>query len=229
MGLGPFRFVGIVSIPSSSVAEANPDAYNNALRDLPNDLIGGCGTCSCCGQSIMHVCIIRNAAGERYGVGTDCVLKTGNAYLGDEAKVAIAKHQRHLRWQQREAKRQAEHKVWLAQVCETGETNAARLERVRLEKEAAEKRVQAERKAQQATNFNRYAFLLPILSAQSRTEGDFCYNMAARIRNGNELSGRPLEIVGEIYARQYGRRGSKGYEQAMDEFCKAVDGEEVRE
>ena len=47
----PFHFLCIVSIPGLC-PEANPDACNNALRALPRDLIGGCGTCQCCGTAI---------------------------------------------------------------------------------------------------------------------------------------------------------------------------------
>jgi hypothetical protein len=90
MGVGPFRFVGMVSIPSPS---------------LPRSLENGCGTCANCGQAITNVCIIENAQGDKYGVGTDCVLKTDDPCLGNKAKVAIAKLQRKQRFARAAAKR----------------------------------------------------------------------------------------------------------------------------
>jgi len=75
MGVGPWRFVGVAQIPPTSLGEANPDAYNNALRDLPK-LKAGLGTCACCGMAIMNIFIVRDSAGDLWGVGCDCIRKT---------------------------------------------------------------------------------------------------------------------------------------------------------
>jgi hypothetical protein len=216
MGTGPFRFVGMASIPSASLAEQNPSGYSSALAMLPRNLIGGCGTCYNCGKGITHVCIIENAQGQRYGVGTDCVEKTGDKYLGDKAKVAIARIQREQR-RERDARLRAEqHKKWLATVCnEVGETNAQRVEREHAEHDAAEKARQAARLAEA----EKFFFLLPHLSGP---EGGFCASIANQIRRGYVPSGRALDICGDIYAKAHGRRGSKGYDAALDEFYNKI-------
>jgi hypothetical protein len=209
MGTGPFRFVGMVSIPSLTLAEQNPSAYQNAVADLPHDLEGGLGACCNCGQAITNVCIIENAQGIRYGVGTDCVLKTDDPCLGNKAKVAIAKLQRKQRLQRAAAKREAHRQKWLSSVCnEAGETNGHRIERERQERDAAEK-------AAKDAVWSKFGFLLPYLSGP---EGGFCASIAAGIRNGQAPRGRPLDICGEIYAKAHGRRGSKAYAEALNEF-----------
>jgi hypothetical protein len=216
LGTGPYRFVGMVSIPGPSLAEANPEAYNNALRELPRDLVGGCGTCSCCGMAIMNICIVVNGQGQRYGIGSDCVLKTGDAYLGNPAKIAIAKHQRHQRAIRNAAKRAAKHKVWLATVCnEAGETNSQRLDRESLEREGAEKALKAQQAVERTAATAKFGFLLPYLSGP---EGGFCESIAKGIRQGYPPRVRAVDICGEIYAKAHGRRGSKAYNEALDEF-----------
>lgn len=35
LGLAPFRCVGAYSLPSAEMAEKNPAAYQNALREMP--------------------------------------------------------------------------------------------------------------------------------------------------------------------------------------------------
>jgi hypothetical protein len=212
MGLGPFRFVGMVQIPSASLAEHNPSAYNGALASLPRNLIGGCGTCYNCGMAISNICIVENSTGQRYGIGSDCVLKTGDPFLGNKVKVTLARIQRAKRQEKAEAQREARRAAFLSAVCnEAGETNAQRIERENSEAKAAQV-------AREAAALSRFAFILPILDAHSRTDGDFCYNMAYGLRHGNMPRGRALDIVGDIYAKSFGRRDSKAYNAAREEF-----------
>lgn len=84
LGLAPFRCVGMASIPSPSLAEQNPTAYNNALAMLPRGI--GCGSCQYCGTAIMHNFIIESSDGHRFVVGSDCVAKTGDAGLMQQVK-----------------------------------------------------------------------------------------------------------------------------------------------
>jgi hypothetical protein len=209
MGTGPFRFVGMVSIPSATLAEQNPSAYQNALASLPHDLEGGLGACANCGQAITNVCIIENAQGTRYGVGTDCVQKTGDPFLGVKAEIAVARLRRRQRHAREAAKREANRQQWLGTLCnEASETNAQRIERERTEQEVADK-------ARKEAVWAKFGFLLPYLRGP---EGGFCASVAAGIRNGHAPSGRGLEISGEIYTKTHGRRGSNAYVEALNEF-----------
>jgi len=66
LGVAPFRFVGV----TESIFKAAPDAPRQP---------GTC--CDFCGTGIMVVCIIQDANGKRFKVGSDCVAKTGDKGL----------------------------------------------------------------------------------------------------------------------------------------------------
>src|SRR5688572_27044861 len=127
MGRGPYRFLFLAVIPGPTLAEKNPSAYNAALQALPRDLVGGCGTCANCGMAIMNVYVVADANGAKYGVGCDCVEKTGDACLSKPALIAKAKLERDARRLKADAKRLKKHNDWLAAICPTGETNAERI------------------------------------------------------------------------------------------------------
>lgn len=205
MAYGPYRFVGACAIPSPSLGEQNPNAYNAALAALPRDLRNGCGTCANCGRAIMNICIVVAGDGSRWGVGCDCIEKTGDASLATPAKVATARIERNKRRVAAECRREVSRLAWLAEVDPvTGETREAKHSRERAEQAAA-------LAATAAAVVARFGFLLPALDDAT---GDFASSIAADIRSGSAPSGRALQICIEIYARQFGRRGSKAFEAA---------------
>lgn len=113
LGRAPFRCVGVASIPSASLAEANPQAYNNALAMLPKGL--GCGSCSYCGTGIMHNYIIVSADDRRFVVGSDCVARTGDAGLTKQTRAVrlqVVREQRAERSRMKRAEREA---IWAAE------------------------------------------------------------------------------------------------------------------
>lgn len=213
MGTGPFTFVAMWSFPPRDLAEKNPSAYNAAMQDMPK-LKGGCGTCSNCGMAISNICIVRNAQGEVYGVGSDCVMKTEDKALGDKAKVAVARHEAELRRARNEEKRRVQHEAWLAKVCnEAGETNAQRI--ARENQEHADK-VAADKAARLAKGA-KYAKISSVLAQKSNSSGDFCSSISTGLQEGYLPSGRGLTIVIDIYAKTFGRRGTAAYEAAATE------------
>lgn len=223
MGTGPYRFVGIVSLPSSSLAEANPDAYNGALREcaeIAGKVSNGLGSCRHCGTAIMHNCIVTDAQGIRYSVGSDCVIKTDDQCLGDKVKVELARMTKAANRVKRQRVEEARRAKWLATVCnDRGETNSQRLEREgveRIEREAFEAKAREVAGAQ-------YAWLADVIAGHSRQEGDFCHNISRQIRNGRLPSGRGLSITADIYAKHFGRYDSKAYNAAIEEFETKLD------
>lgn len=113
LGLARFQCVGLYSIPSASMAEKNPQAYNNALAEMPKGL--GCGSCAYCGTAIMHNFIIESSDGKRFVVGSDCVGRTGDAGLIKEVKrerIRIAKEQRDIKRRMKADERAA---IWAAE------------------------------------------------------------------------------------------------------------------
>lgn len=65
--------VGFFSLPSPSLAEHNPSAYNAAMAGCPK----GAGSCQHCGTGILHHVVIRIGA-DQYFIGRDCANRVGS-------------------------------------------------------------------------------------------------------------------------------------------------------
>lgn len=65
--------IGFFSLPSASLAERNPSAYNAAMREVP----AGAGSCQHCGTGILHHVVIRIDA-DRFFIGRDCASRVGS-------------------------------------------------------------------------------------------------------------------------------------------------------
>lgn len=73
MTLQTARIIGFFSIPSPSLAEHNPQAYAEAMREIP----ANAGTCSHCGTGIVHHVVIVDDTGKTRFIGTTCAEKVG--------------------------------------------------------------------------------------------------------------------------------------------------------
>jgi hypothetical protein len=67
----PFQFAGLFELPSSSLLEQNPAAYNNAMRDMPCPV----GSCAYCGTGIKYNYIVKDADDRKFAVGCECINK----------------------------------------------------------------------------------------------------------------------------------------------------------
>lgn len=94
--------IGFFSIPSPSLAEHNPSAYNAAIAGLP----AGAGCCSQCGMGIIHHVVIREESGLVRLVGTDCAMKIG--VDGEAVRLRITSEERAAR----DAKHEARMAAW---------------------------------------------------------------------------------------------------------------------
>lgn len=65
--------MGFFSLPSASLAEANPAAYSSAWAQAP----AGAGSCAYCGTGILHHCAIRLPDGSTAFIGLDCAKRVG--------------------------------------------------------------------------------------------------------------------------------------------------------
>lgn len=200
-GLAPFRCVGSYSLPSPQMAEQNPSAYQNALREMPKGW--GIGTCAYCGMGLMHNFLIRSADNKGFVVGSECVAKTNDVGLGNAVKVRVARMRNKARREKMAAEREAKYKQWKID-------NADRLAAEAAEREAKEAAKQAERIA----NREKWEFLLPYLQG----DGPFVSSMHDAIERGDPPTGRAVTILGEIWAKAHGRRGSQAYNDALDDF-----------
>lgn len=235
MGEGPYQFVGCYDLgeamdPNSAANFGNMRGW---VQDAPK-LKAGLGTCSCCGHGIMQICIIRNRAGELYGVGSDCVEKADqDGICRDGVKAAIALRNRAKARARREAKRKAE---W----------EAGREQRERRNREIAARELAEQRERYAAAERNRP--VIDLLYGDAWTactgrrepqhsgwgahvwldqwnrwhdgsfDGGFRASILADLLNGipaHTLTPRAINILCDIYAKHNGgRAGSKAYDAA---------------
>ena len=218
LGLPSFKFIGIAKIPAPSLGEANPTAYMNALHALPKDLKNGCGSCAHCGTAIMNIFIIRNAAGEKYGVGCDCIEKSGDQPLVRASHLAKLQADKAAR----RAKREAGYAARQAEVVDaaTGETREQLQKRLNDQYRAAETaREAAELEKRKLVS----AILAPYGEMMRDGQGGFRDSVGQDMQSGRIPTGRAAEIAAEIIGKQYGRRGTKAYWAAAETFCLALE------
>lgn len=166
--------------------------------------------CDHCGSGLRYEFIVRNAAGKEFGVGCECVRKTLDKGISDPADAAMIK----LLREQNEAKREAKREARLAEInrraSEKWEAGAAEREARRLEAEA-----------KKAAFMTAWA---PIIEVLEKTNGDFAkgihWDMTEQL---NPPRGRALDICFDIYGKQFGRKNSKKFNQAVDALVDALE------
>lgn len=207
LGVGPFRLLYVASFPAPSMAEQNPEAYNNALRALPRDV--PLGSCNHCGMCLMHNFVCQSSDGKKFVVGSDCVHKLGDPSLGNKVRIEVLRRQRADRRAKAEAQRAARRAKWLIDNADLIKAQ-----------DAARAKAAEEAKVAGLAVTAKWAFVLPVLDAQN---GNFCASIARDIRNGQAPRGRAVEILGDIYAKAVGRRDSKAYIAALEQFSANVE------
>jgi hypothetical protein len=216
LGVGPFVFVCSVEIgdPEDGASFMNSSRIQS---EQAKKFKVGFGTCDHCGRGIMHNAVIRDSEGKHFVVGMDCAQKTNDPCLANKAKL----EQRRITREKRQERKRLKQEAWLNTVCETGETNGERELRERDERIAEtnrrnEKREAEERKLGLAT-LNKWKFWLESTGARPDSDG-FLGSIVCGLIRGCEPTGRGLEICGDIFARQSGRRGSNANEEAWTIF-----------
>ena len=200
-GTAPFKFVGIWSTPSKNLMEVNPSAYDAAIRARPTCCHFACDHC---GTGIGTHCIIIDAEGKKFAVGSDCVAKTDHIEVLSAVKLALKEQAKAARGAKREAVRLARQAAYDAVLQSQRDVNGGLTDN--------EVIAQAALVARQA-NLAITGDLVEILCAAG---GDFCYSIAQNYRNGSAPRGRAKDIVIEIVAKQSGRKGSKAYAAALE-------------
>jgi hypothetical protein len=205
LGESPFRFVGL-----------NKNVYSAA----PGHIQAG-GTCCYCGQGIMWECTIRSNDGKLFTVGCDCVAKLDRADNRLVAAVHRAKlkaerdkrdAEREARWAENRAKREAELQA-------QRDRNGGLTDRELVERQ--EMLAAKEKEAELAAG---NAWLISVLKAVEY-RSDFIQSMIDTLHRGTVagLSPRCQSILKDIYAKHHGRRGSKKYDAAEQEFESRIE------
>lgn len=222
LGLAPFRFVELAELPPKSLLEANPDAYNNRMRDLPTEV--GLGSCHYCGNGIRFNFIIESFDGKRFAVGSECVRKLnlkGSDDLkleNDVRRARLAKER-----EKREAKRLEKRREYEEKMRPIWEAN-------RKEREAEMDRKEEERRLREIENAAGNAWIVEVLAKANRLgSSDFLQSFYGKLHQGSvridELSEKVTRILREIYGKtKSGKRvGSKDFEAAAAEFDKKLE------
>ncbi len=216
LGVGPFSLECCVDIPDPEFAAINTGA-SLELAEQSRRFKVGFGTCDHCGQGIMHNAVIRDSEGKHFVVGLDCAQKTFDSCLASKAKI----EQRRISREKAQERKRLKHEAWLNTVCSTGETNGEREVRERDERNAAAQRRVDERKAKERelglATLTKWKFWLEATGARPDSPG-FVGSIALGLTRGNEPTGRGLSICGEIFAKTFGRGGSKANDHGWDVF-----------
>lgn len=215
-GTAPFRFIAVWSAPSKALLEANPEAYNAQMRSKPEFCHFSCDHCGTC---ISNHCIIVDATGTKFSVGTDCVMKTTHTEVISKVKLALRKKAKAVRDAKREAAQQARQAAYKAQLQAQRDANNGLTDA-----EVAQNQAAAERKDRVARIA---AIVAPVADVLDAAGGDFCFSISREYRAGFAPRGRAKTIVAEIIAKQSGRKGSAAYEAALDAAEDLIESIEV--
>ena len=151
------------------------------------------------------------------GVGCDCIRKTDrdDNRLLTAAERALGNLKRAKKQAELAAKWEAKRVALNAELDRQRSANGGLTDA-----EVAERKAQAERAAAAAPFLALNAWLLAVLEAGNHQSGGFVDGMIEKLGTmpAAKLSPRCLDILGDMYAKAAGRRGSKAYDAARDEF-----------
>lgn len=210
-GKAPFKVVGIFEMPSKSLLEYNPAAYNNQMAMMPRNC--ACGSCAVCGSPLTINYIIKDANGKLFPVGCECVRKHGSASLIEKTKALKLKRDREIREQKRLAR-------WESNLQAQREKNGG-LTNYELyqEKQAAAKKRELERIRPIIET------LAPLADAiDDGLNGTFRCSIACDLREGKIPKGRGMAITIGILAKMAGRKNSKAYQAEYDRIESIFNG-----
>ncbi len=220
LGVAPFSVHCVISIPSKSLCEANPNAYNSAMAEACGRAKAlGVHLCSCesCGMSLEHNVVIRDANKKFFVVGMDCAMKTGDSKVITQVENLERLRQKALREAKATAAREVRQQARLAELAAQRKRNDGLTDA----EVAQHERAQAI-EALKAQNAAKYRWLLDVLNQVSYSS-DFVRSMIDLIeaRGIAALSPKCQNILADIYAKTItngAKRGSKKYDEALNAF-----------
>ncbi|MFK5951030.1 MAG: hypothetical protein QM500_19935 [Methylococcales bacterium] len=197
VGTAPFKCVGVASLPSTSLAEANPDAYNQAMRDLPKGF--NLGSCKVCGTSLINNFLIIDADNAKFSVGCDCVEKSGDNGLIQEVKAIKLEKERAKRAEKRHQKQLENQRVYEKELDLERARNGGLTDRELLIQK------------QQEIEDQKILLLTPLANALYDGKGGFRDSVCDDLNSGKLPTGRGRDIMIGIIAKQKGKLNSEQY------------------
>lgn len=202
VGKAPFKVMGVYELPSISLAEHNPSAYNNQLAMMPKGY--RCGSCMVCGTGLKVNYLMNDSLGNKFSVGCDCVGKSGNSSLITKVKALKLQRAKEIRAEKRDIARlerlqqQRDINGGLTDYEVSEKKRARRLEEERIERES------------------RIEILEPIADLMRDGKLGFRDSIADDLDQGVIPYGRGLDITIDVLAKIAGRRNSKAYDAEYD-------------
>lgn len=167
---------------------------------------GGRGMCEHCGRGIKYHCHIQDSNGFKFVVGTSCVLKTGDKRVGTPMEIKLKELKRQEQWEKRQAKEEARRIAYLNEIMPSGKTRQQ-------EQEEHAKMEEQQKEEKRKLFFQKWGEVMEVLQTAN---GEFARSVLEGLNEQNEPFGRGKIICCEIYAKSFGRRGSKKYEEALE-------------
>lgn len=198
IGPGPYKHCGSYDM---GAALAHQQAFGDtasAFRDAPR-LVAGMGTCAHCGMAILNIQIIERGDGKRYGVGSDCVLKTNEYKLVSAMKLEKNRIAREKRQKKNEERR-------ISMLAAQRERNGGLTDYELSEKKREEAKAAAAEARKPIA-----ALLSPLADALADGRGGFCDSIARQMREGFVPKGGAFDITLDILSKLAGRANSKAY------------------
>lgn len=192
LGKAPFQCVGVVSLPSKTLAEHNPDAYRNQMNNIPRGF--EVGTCAACGMSLTNNFLIKSADGRQFSVGCDCVKKHGGNGLVEQVKL--------IKRREAAKARQAQQMIAYQEALEQQRARNGGL----TDDEIAEEAKKQELCALDAKMEKVEVLLIDVVRALNLQNGDFVRSVIRQINAGALPDGRARAICCEIYAKHHANK-----------------------
>ena len=176
------------------------------------------GACDYCSTGIKYAAIIESSDGKRFVVGCECVRK-----LDLKSNTILAPMERDLKRFKRDEKIREQREKWEADRAKQIAEREAQEAQQRIvnggltdwELEQKNKLI----KQQETLEFysKKNEWILEVLVTKN---GQFAASMYQELQSSdiNDISENCKTIIGEIYAKSFGRSGSKKYDAALDDF-----------
>jgi len=216
----PFKFLGLIQLPNP---EGNPHAVEQQYKIVAkqNKQFGVfAGSCNLCGNGLMNNFVVGDAEGTNFIVGCDCVRHLDDVKLITRVEKAEKDRKRAIRRAKAEELQKIRQAEWAAEQQAQRDRNGG-LTDWEVEDKARKQAKEDKRIAMTAKN----SWLIDALTRS----GSFVYDMRYELQFNEieDLSPRAVDILKDIYAKSFGRRNSKKYEAACEDFDARVAGEKI--
>ena len=201
LGIAPFRVIGIQT--ASDRRWVQKERENNGQTFTTNY----CTTCDYCGTAIQNAFQVLSADQKQFKVGCDCLAKVGEKGLVDHAKLIL-----------KEKKAKEEHERWVAaykqrEADERAANGGKTLREIEIE------RAEQLHREQVAEVERINAWIL-----EKVTENDWRGVRELSRVPIQQMSGRFIAVVRNIWCKKFGRANSKAYKAAEVEFDSRLNG-----